>query len=515
MELGGWRPQGEITVFDSDALRRVPRNEQDGLRHLINELGEASARAQRLPSVITTYEKLFTSSNQRLYLFAQGGLGVGFVKMGVKKLFVRTETGRTVEMDPLCCLDFYVHESQQRRGTGKKIFEFMLCEEHVEPRKLAYDRPSPKLIGFMQKHFRLSSFVSQPNHYVVFDQYFDDRPPSSRADRSVSSRPLSSTKRRRGGGGGREEVATSLGGLGGLGGLGLGQNGNGLNRPPRGGIHGNNVSASTGTGGGSSWGGGLAPIRGPGAIGAPGGLPFEHISMAEQNRVPRVPKLAPGRERDGRMEKALRNVRGGGGGGMHSGADARNNEADFTRQLREQQMMSETDRQVMGGGRDGLGNGRGQALPGIQQPRGGGGRRDQGFQHPPQPQGQQRVRPVTLLLSELPTHVRPLSPVLGANHRRLSSQPSFLDRIEQQANATMRSLNDPNHFTPDAPLRRQRSEPLPPSSSRSLGPPGPMGDFGGPPPGGGFGRPSYSQPAGPPAARVRGVQGTFLSTSLW
>ena len=30
------------------------------------------------------------------------------------------------EVEPLCVLDFYVHESRQRTGCGKKLFEAML-----------------------------------------------------------------------------------------------------------------------------------------------------------------------------------------------------------------------------------------------------------------------------------------------------------------------------------------------------------------------------------------------------
>ena len=30
------------------------------------------------------------------------------------------------EVEPLCLLDFYIHESKQRTGCGKKLFEAML-----------------------------------------------------------------------------------------------------------------------------------------------------------------------------------------------------------------------------------------------------------------------------------------------------------------------------------------------------------------------------------------------------
>jgi alpha-tubulin N-acetyltransferase 1 len=38
--------------------------------------------------------------------------------------------------------------------------------------KLAYDRPSEKLISFLKKHYNLSSYISQNNNYVIFDRFF-------------------------------------------------------------------------------------------------------------------------------------------------------------------------------------------------------------------------------------------------------------------------------------------------------------------------------------------------------
>ena len=71
-------------------------------------------------------------------------------------------------------LDFYVHESIQRGGHGKLLFEEMLRREgNPHPAKLAYDRPSNKLIGFLSKHYGLKGYVPQNNNYVVFNQYWD------------------------------------------------------------------------------------------------------------------------------------------------------------------------------------------------------------------------------------------------------------------------------------------------------------------------------------------------------
>jgi len=124
-----------------------------------------------LGHVITTASRLFTSSD-KLYLRSEGGKVIGLLKIGSRKLFIRNESGQIKEITPICVLDFYVHESVQRGGQGKQIFEKMLQVEGVKPEKLAYDRPSPKLIGFLKKHYGLSNYVPQNNNYVVFSAYF-------------------------------------------------------------------------------------------------------------------------------------------------------------------------------------------------------------------------------------------------------------------------------------------------------------------------------------------------------
>ncbi|CAN0081549.1 unnamed protein product [Heterosigma akashiwo] len=78
-----------------------------------------------------------------------------------------------VEIDALCLLDFYIFESAQRAGLGIRLFNHMLEAEGIEARKMAYDRPSPKLLPFLKKHFELHDFIPQPNRFVVFRAYFE------------------------------------------------------------------------------------------------------------------------------------------------------------------------------------------------------------------------------------------------------------------------------------------------------------------------------------------------------
>ena len=61
-----------------------------------------------------------------LLLSSGKGAVIGIIKVGSKKLFVYDRDGEQHEMQPLCVLDFYVHESRQRNGCGKKLFQYML-----------------------------------------------------------------------------------------------------------------------------------------------------------------------------------------------------------------------------------------------------------------------------------------------------------------------------------------------------------------------------------------------------
>jgi alpha-tubulin N-acetyltransferase 1 len=63
----------------------------------------------------------------------------------------------------------------------------MLANEKVHPRKLAYDRPSSKLKGFLSKHYGLSSYVQQNNNFIVFDDYFTELASTSQKQSGMRS----------------------------------------------------------------------------------------------------------------------------------------------------------------------------------------------------------------------------------------------------------------------------------------------------------------------------------------
>ena len=71
-----------------------------------------------MKAIITTTSR-FMASDNRLYFRVSGKTAIGILKVGVKKLFIRTDMGQIKEISPLCVLDFYVHESAQRSGQGR------------------------------------------------------------------------------------------------------------------------------------------------------------------------------------------------------------------------------------------------------------------------------------------------------------------------------------------------------------------------------------------------------------
>uniref|UniRef100_A0A8D1D149 Alpha-tubulin N-acetyltransferase 1 n=2 Tax=Sus scrofa TaxID=9823 RepID=A0A8D1D149_PIG len=160
---------------------------QQQIMTIIDELGKASAKAQHLPAPITSASRM-QSNRHVMYILkdtsarpAGKGAIVGFLKVGYKKLFVLDDREAHNEVEPLCILDFYIHESLQRHGHGRELFQHMLQKERVEPHQLAIDRPSQKLLKFLNKHYNLETTVPQVNNFVIFEGFFahQHRPPAT------------------------------------------------------------------------------------------------------------------------------------------------------------------------------------------------------------------------------------------------------------------------------------------------------------------------------------------------
>ncbi|KAG2442148.1 hypothetical protein HYH02_009636 [Chlamydomonas schloesseri] len=200
-----------ISIWDSKRIASLKPDDQELLTKLLDVFGKKSAVAQGLGAPVTDIYRL-RSTDQRLYLYmyreSRKTVVLGGLKVGSKRLFVRTATSDLREIEPVCVLDFYVHESCQRQGVGKALFEHFLMAEGHDPATLAYDRPSPKLLAFLQKHYGLDQYVPQSNNYVVYDRYWELCPPGSRQHRGHGAMPPGASGHLQGRNGSRGSIAS-------------------------------------------------------------------------------------------------------------------------------------------------------------------------------------------------------------------------------------------------------------------------------------------------------------------
>uniref|UniRef100_W8BB49 Alpha-tubulin N-acetyltransferase n=1 Tax=Ceratitis capitata TaxID=7213 RepID=W8BB49_CERCA len=160
--------------------RRMAMDVSSKVSEILDRLGELSAVAQKLTKPITSAQKLRVSENQTVYLMADindydGDTIIGLLKVGTKNLYLFDSLGQTKKIDKArCILDFYIHESRQRSGLGKKLFDIMLAEEKWTPIKCSVDRPSEKLVRFLKKYYGLENIIPQTNKFVLYEGFFDD-----------------------------------------------------------------------------------------------------------------------------------------------------------------------------------------------------------------------------------------------------------------------------------------------------------------------------------------------------
>ncbi|KAH8325896.1 hypothetical protein KR067_009753, partial [Drosophila pandora] len=185
------RPQTLSALLKDQNPKAAPPTPGYKLSRIIDEMGQLSAVAQGLRTAVTTAEKVVDNmTNHVIYLMADSESGrwavTGLLKVGTKDLFLFDEKGvcRRADQTP-AILDFYIHESRQRRGLGKAIFDKMLADQGWSPCKCSVDRPSPKLLGFLAKHFGLVRTIPQGNRFVLYEGFFDDVPPEGQRSRGT------------------------------------------------------------------------------------------------------------------------------------------------------------------------------------------------------------------------------------------------------------------------------------------------------------------------------------------
>ena len=164
--------QNGFSILEGSCQNRIVPGYRIYVKEILDKMGELSAKAQSLPTRVTSTSKFFPS-DQVLFLKADKNRVFGYIKVGPKKLFLRDKLFNYHERKTLCVLDFYVYEPYQRKGFGKQIFDFMLDYENIHPGLLAYDRPTLRLLSFLKKNYGLDKYTTQNNNFIIFDNFFN------------------------------------------------------------------------------------------------------------------------------------------------------------------------------------------------------------------------------------------------------------------------------------------------------------------------------------------------------
>ncbi|CAD6194278.1 unnamed protein product [Caenorhabditis auriculariae] len=181
------------TIFVNKPVQRLDRGQllrfnprrYWAVEKAIDQLGEMSTKAQGLKRTLTSYNKILDQEEEHvLYIMWQNledtpntSLLIGLLKVGNKRLYLTDRKQNQYEERPLCILDFYIAESEQRKGNGHELFEYMLKEENIEVDRIAIDRPSEAFLQFLNKYYELKDPVWQPTNFVVFPGFFEKHSP--------------------------------------------------------------------------------------------------------------------------------------------------------------------------------------------------------------------------------------------------------------------------------------------------------------------------------------------------
>ena len=154
-----------------ERVQRMGPKEQQKLWMDLDELGSLSATAQQLKGPITSLPRLLESNNKIYLYYNTSEEAVGFIKFGMKKMFLFHPNKGQTQLDVMCVLDFFCREAERRRGIGLELMRAMLSDLELAPESLAYDRPSPLLFRFLQRHFNLTVFETQYS-FAIFNGFW-------------------------------------------------------------------------------------------------------------------------------------------------------------------------------------------------------------------------------------------------------------------------------------------------------------------------------------------------------
>ncbi|KAG0086742.1 Alpha-tubulin N-acetyltransferase 1 [Podila epicladia] len=169
-------------------------SEHERLGAIVDALGEASAKAQELPTSITQRQRLAKNPTQRVYILRTGldsgedqwldqlRIGSPLMKEAIKKSILdRNGPSQEPSEDHNNVQEETPRIQTKSRSEEKGVYvagmlkigekKLFIVVESIEPNQIAYDRPSPKLYQFLSKHFGLDRHLPQPNQFAIFEGY--------------------------------------------------------------------------------------------------------------------------------------------------------------------------------------------------------------------------------------------------------------------------------------------------------------------------------------------------------
>ncbi|KAL7069998.1 hypothetical protein ACQ4LE_011174 [Meloidogyne hapla] len=246
LSIPGCVLQSPISKLENSKIQWARKARQQSefllLSRAVDDLAKLSAESQSMKRPVTTFERFLDAQDeQALYLLwkdektnGSGEIGDGIVDNGEKngevknggheellaasqngtitknvllgylkivrdrRLYLVNERSRRYVHTPICVLDFFIHSSVQHHGCGLELFNGMLKSESVTPQKCAFDKPSPSLLHFLEKHFGLQHPIWQPTTFVVFPGFFEGlKPEDGGKDDIVSEHQMSAIERNR------------------------------------------------------------------------------------------------------------------------------------------------------------------------------------------------------------------------------------------------------------------------------------------------------------------------------
>ena len=164
--------QNGYSILEGACHNNIPPGYKAYIKEILDKMGELSSKSQNLLVNVTTTNRFFPSDHT-LIIKADKNKVLGYIKVGPKRLFLRDRICNYHERKTLCVLDFYIYDTEQRKGLGKEIFFFFLNYKKINPVELAYDRPTLRFLAFLKRNYGLENYIQQENNFTIYDEFFE------------------------------------------------------------------------------------------------------------------------------------------------------------------------------------------------------------------------------------------------------------------------------------------------------------------------------------------------------